>query len=919
MSVRGSRSTLALTAVLFTTLAPLGCTGGVTVGPSGTGDDPVVVLAAADGQGSATLTPSGDVTVATVGTWSVTFEAGPGGIGGGGAVRFTIPGLWTPPSLGPWAMGHVTVASNAGDVMLDVQVENNVPDPAETHVDAMADRVTVELAAGVLDQGDTVTLTYGDTSGGGEGAQAPFAALKGMPFLVETDAQGDGSFEALTSSPAVDVVPGPPVALRVVATRTLITAGEEVELDVHVEDEFGNGTTGFAGNLTVAATPRSTAVASFAPTLALQAADDSVVSAAEVTEPGVLWFDVSDPSGTLAGDTSNPVMVREAPVLGPPDTYDPPANHYDFWGDLHAHSNISNNAPLPPDETYEFMIDDANLKFGAITDYDSTTNDAQWSVLKEAANDYLCVWPFNPANCFDGKHFVTFLATERNPDYGDGGHMNLYFVQDDEGSIVYQTSGDESIPLYRHTDPSDDYDEPCELWEAYQAQTGAGGIEGFDFFSIPHHPAATDDVPPRHDLDSCPQQCTQQEGWEIYQPLVEGFSKHGNSMWSYMSFGEFQAFPEDDPISCREDSSDRRVVQDALDPNEYSDCEHRLGIIGSGDSHDGRPGRPYLGPKLFEVCPGDDPPRKPGGSWGNKWYRSPRKGLLCVYAQGASAGAAFQRETIFDALRARSTYATTGARIGLWFEIEADDSDPILYMGQEHEDDSDTYEAHIQAAAHGDPIRYWRLLRYDPSETEWTVCKEAGPLTSTYSINEAVDLDAQNPSCIESGTNIYYVEIEQDLAIAYKFRVHGLNKWIDFKVEGDDTQYSAAIDHRGGGEWYSPAEVAAEIAEAMNDAYTPGTDPFSASYSSGTHKFTITNDDDDEFELLWYSGSHGFWFVSQASKGSKDNAALLLGFDNDDPNADTGFDTSHTTPNPIYSDGWSEREMAWSSPIWIDY
>ncbi len=73
-----SGSTFVHTAALFALLAPLGCTGDLTAGPPGKGGDPVVVLAAVDGEGSASLSPSGDVTVATVGTWSVPFPPSPG-------------------------------------------------------------------------------------------------------------------------------------------------------------------------------------------------------------------------------------------------------------------------------------------------------------------------------------------------------------------------------------------------------------------------------------------------------------------------------------------------------------------------------------------------------------------------------------------------------------------------------------------------------------------------------------------------------------------------------------------------------------------------------------------------------------------------------------------------------------------------
>ena len=905
MAIRCSGSTFVLTAVLLAALAPLGCIGDLTVGPSGKGGDPVVVLAAVDGQGSAAISPSGDVTVATVGTWTVTFEAGSGGIGGGGAVRFTVPGLWSPPSTSPWAMGYVTVASSSEDVMLDVQVENNVPDPAETHVDAMGDQVTVELAAGILAQGDTVTLTYGDTTGGGEGARAPFGALEGMSFRVETDAQGDGTFQALAASPTVDVVPGPPVALRVVATRTLITAGEDAELDIQVVDQFGNKTTGFGGNLDLDVAQESTAPTAATPSLSLQANDDGATASVTTTDQGFLWFDVSDPSGSLTGDTSNPVMVREAPVLGPPDTYDPPAVLHDFWGDLHAHSGISHNldAEFTPAYIYEFMIDDANLKFGAVTDYDGPNDinaPRDWNKLKLAANNYNCEPPTDPDDCFDDKHFVTFLGFERNTPDQAYGHMNAYFFQKDGSDIDYDLSdGDEPIPFYPRTQQQ--YQTPCGFWAAYDAVT----VTGFDFITVPHHPASSDPIPPRHEFADCPENCSPSLD-EAYQPLVEGFSRHGNSMWSSQSMdtGDDQIFPDDDPISCREDDQDDRAVQSALDPGNYAGCDHRLGIIASGDSHDARPGLPFQGAGKFEVCGGGDFPRRSGGYWDALWYRAPRKGLLCAYSQAATSHLAFHREKILDALKARRTYATTGARIGLWFEIDADDGQDTttIYLGQEHDDADETYEAHIQAAADGESIRYWRLLRYDPSAAEWTVCKEVGPLVNKYSVNAAVDLDAQSPSCIEEGLNIYYVEIEQALAIEDKFLLHDHNCYIDFKIDGET--YAASIDRWPGVKWYTAAGLATAIAEAMNDEYGQD-EPFAALYSTGSQKFKIWNTNEDNFKILWSSGDH-------AVGDEPSSANVLLGFDGDNEGSDY-----YWSDNANYSDGWSDREMAWSSPIWI--
>jgi len=193
---------------------------------------------------------------------------------------------------------------------------------------------------------------------------------------------------------------------------------------------------------------------------------------------------------------------------------------------------------------------------------------------------------------------------------------------------------------------------------------------------------------------------------------------------------------------------------------------------------------------------------------------------------------------------------------------------------------------------------------YDPDAEEWKVCKEVGPWVNKYSFNAAVDIDSED--CIGNGANIYYVEIEQALAVTDKFMIHDENKYIDFEI--DSTEYTAVLDKGTGIKVYSASALATEIGDAMNTAYTPGGDPFSASYSTGTHKFTITNDESGDFKLLWLNGDHGY-----TEDGY--NAARLLGFV---VNQDTNFAAEHEANHPIYSDGWSEREMAWSSPIWID-
>ena len=72
---------------------------------------------------------------------------------------------------------------------------------------------------------------------------------------------------------------------------------------------------------------------------------------------------------------------------------------------------------------------------------------------------------------------------------------------------------------------------------------------------------------------------------------------------------------------------------------------YRFGFIGSGDSHAGMPGRSY---------PAD-----------RQWCVDAKSGLACVYAPELT------REAIFDALRSRRCYATTGVRMIVEFTVDS--------------------------------------------------------------------------------------------------------------------------------------------------------------------------------------------------------------------------------------------------------
>ncbi len=144
-----------------------------------------------------------------------------------------------------------------------------------------------------------------------------------------------------------------------------------------------------------------------------------------------------------------------------------------------------------------------------------------------------------------------------------------------------------------------------------------------DVLAIPHHPKVWTD-------------------WDYHdpelEPIVEAYSCWGSSV------------EHADPLWHKSEKPGAGVYS-ALARG------YRLGFIGSGDSHAGTPGRSY---------PQD-----------RYWCVDQRSGFACVYAPELT------REAIFDALRNRRCYATTGVRLILEFSVddcpmggELDVSDP---------------------------------------------------------------------------------------------------------------------------------------------------------------------------------------------------------------------------------------------------
>ncbi len=255
------------------------------------------------------------------------------------------------------------------------------------------------LTGGSLTTGDTITVTYGDRSGGSRGATLrPWAIDEYvLPFFVDLEGAGHmvspaWSTFGVTGRPETTFVNG--------FVPSVVAPGEPFSLAVRSEDRFKNPISGRAPSYRVLLDGREVA------TVPAGAESVSQVKDLSLEAPGVYRFEITSVDGKLAG-RSNPVWVHP----------DPPYRIY--WGDTHGHIGLADGQGSA-DGYFRFGRDFARLDFLTLSEHDIWTDAAEWRLLQEKTREYL-----KPGA------FTTFLGYEWTARITSGGHHNVYFRNSD--------------------------------------------------------------------------------------------------------------------------------------------------------------------------------------------------------------------------------------------------------------------------------------------------------------------------------------------------------------------------------------------------------------------------------------------------------------------------------------------------------
>jgi len=501
------------------------------------GEDPVLY-------GHVSLDPDDPVPIRSLQTFRLTYTVGRYGLDDTGAIRvvFRALGDWGGlQTSDPTAHNYVTATTSSG-VPLDVDYSRYGVSPRPRWK-----ALTVRVMGGYLREGDTITIVFGDTSGGSPGMKMQTFVEAGFEFKTLADVCAVGHFVPIPDTPAIAVVPGPPAVWRAVLS-SLRRPGESFRFGLKAEDAWGNPTDHAEGRFRFEST---LPVAGLPDAYTYEKGNKSVsFDGLSVDQEGLLRITVKDEAGAVVAE-SHPMLIRAGAVSG-------------YWGDLHGQSGESIGVTTSR-QYFDFARNKAFLDVSSHQANDFQVNNAFWAYLNELTAEY-----------HEDGVFVTFPGYEWSGNTAVGGDRNVFFRT--EGRQIHRSS---HALLVDRSDLDTDAPNANLLFESLADE---------DCCIYAHVGGRYADIGYAHD--------------RVLETAMEIHSAWGTFEWLLTD-----GFP----------------------------LGHRSGVVCNSDGHKGRPGASYPGASTF-------------GAYG---------GLTCFLTHELT------RDAIFDCLRRRHHYGTTGTRLHL--------------------------------------------------------------------------------------------------------------------------------------------------------------------------------------------------------------------------------------------------------------
>ena len=498
--------------------------------------------------GWAEITPVGPVVAGSTGTWSIIYHVGRRGVDDGGVIKVAWRDVsdWESPQFTDAAAPAYSAVATTGPASLRPVFEK------QRYIRPWRRCVTVDVFDDFLREGDTLTLTIGDTTGGSPGVRAQTYCQDSFMFRVAVDWCGTWVYTEVPS-PSVPIVSGGPHRL-VVVVPSVAEPGEPLWVGIRAEDIWGNVCSDYVGEVQIV----SVGIEGLPATCRFDPRDRGAkrIEGARCSAPGLCCVE--------AVDRENGLRAESSPLRGIASV----GTHRPYWGDLHGQSEetVGTNSVS---SYFHFARDAAFVDFVGHQGNDFQITKETWQKIRTAANAI-----------DEPGRFTALLGYEWSANTPLGGDRNVLFRGSDG-------------PLHRSShvlipDRSDEATDCMHVTDLFQA------LDHRQALVMPHVGGRYADLR-FHD--------------PTLEPVIEVYSE----------WGEFEWF-----------------LREALSRG------HRVGFTANSDDHKGRPGAAHPGCGSF-------------GVYG---------GLTCLYARELS------REGLWEALKARRCYGTTGQRILLEFAAD---------------------------------------------------------------------------------------------------------------------------------------------------------------------------------------------------------------------------------------------------------
>lgn len=354
--------------------------------------------------GSVQFGPNGRFEVRSFQTFTLVYTVGEYGLDDTGAIK--VVHRWTGDQGGvqfsdPTAANYVTASASNG-VHLALYAE---PYP---HQRPWYNGLRVTVERGHMRPGDTITIVYGDRSGGGPGYRLQTFCESAFEFKVLADPCATGVFLPVGTA-AIQIAPGP-VEKWVLVAPSLRRCGEAFSLGIRAEDLWGNASDCFMGDLVIEATgpvEGLPAQLSFP-----EGARGAKIDGLSIAGEGVTRFLLKSAQGDILA-RSNPIVIRRDGQAA-------------YWGDLHGQSGETVGIN-PMREYLDFARDVAFLDVTSHQANDFQITNRFWQEINNLSAE------FNREGSF-----VVFPGYEWSGNTAVGGDHNVFFRE--EGRQIRRSS-----------------------------------------------------------------------------------------------------------------------------------------------------------------------------------------------------------------------------------------------------------------------------------------------------------------------------------------------------------------------------------------------------------------------------------------------------------------------------------------------